>query len=69
MKFSAAKMIARLEKEGRANLIDDKTREIMNKLDGKEAEINRFKGLVYDQEEYIVYVDGKCYPVNKVDCE
>lgn len=69
MKFSAAKMTKRLEQEGRAHLIDDETRDIMNKLDGKEAIKNDFKALVYDREEYYVCADGKNYPVNKLDCE
>lgn len=69
MKFSKAKMIARLNEEGRGHLIDDEITEIMDKLDGKEAIKNDFKALVHDKEEYFIRVDDKCYPVNKEDCE
>lgn len=69
MVFRKSKMIARLEKEGKAHLIDEESKQIMDKLDGKEAIKNDFKALIYDVEEYYVHtVDGD-YPVNKLDCE
>ena len=69
MKFSKAKMIARIENEGRAHLIDEESKQIMDKLDGKEAVKNDFKALIYGVEEYFINLDGECYPVNKLDCE
>ena len=69
MKFSKAKMIERLHKEGRADQIDSEIMNIMNKLDGEEAIKNDFKALVHDEEEYFVRVGGVSYPVNKLDCE
>ena len=69
MKFSKAKMIARLEQEGRAHLIDDESIKIMDELDGKEAVKNDFKALIYGVEEYYVHTENGNYPVNKLDCE
>lgn len=69
MKFRADKMIARLEREGRGHLIDDEVKEIMAKLDGKEAIKNDFKALIHNEEEYFVCIGGERYPVNKLDCE
>lgn len=69
MKFSKAKMIARLEKEGRAHLIDEEAQKIMDELDGKEAIKNDFKALIHGVEEYFVRVGDDSYPVNKLDCE
>jgi hypothetical protein len=40
----------------------------MDMLDGKEARKNDFKALIYDELEYIVFCDGKNYPVNPNDC-
>ena len=69
MIFSAEKMKARLVAEGKGDEITDEILGIMNKLDGKEAEKNRFKALVYDEIEYGITVDGEYYPVNINDCE
>lgn len=66
--FSKEKMRARLEKEGRAHLIDDESAKIMDMLDGKEARKNDFKALIYDELEYYVNHEGENYPVNPNDC-
>lgn len=66
--FSKQKMMDRLEKEGRAHLVDEESAKIMDMLDGKEARKNDFKALIYDELEYIVFCDGKNYPVNPNDC-
>ena len=66
--FSKDKMRARLEREGRAHLIDEESAKIMLMLDGREAIKNDFKALVHDELEYFVRHDGKCYPVNPNDC-
>ena len=69
MKFSAEKMKARLIAEGKGDKITDEILSIMNKLDGKEVEKNRFKALVYDEIEYGITVDGEYFTVNINDCE
>lgn len=69
MIFRKEKMLARLEKEGRAHLVDNATMDIMNSLDGKPAIKNDFKALVHDVEEYMVNLNGEYYLVNKLDCE
>ena len=66
--FSKQKMMERLEKEGRAHLVDEESAKIMLMLDGREAVKNDFKALVYDELEYFVRHEGKCYPVNPADC-
>lgn len=66
--FSKQRMIDRLEKEGRAHLIDEQTIRIMDMLDGEEAHKNDFKALVYDELEYFVRHEGENYPVNANDC-
>ncbi len=66
--FSKQKMMERLEKEGRAHLVDEDSAGIMDMLDGKEAVKNDFKALVYDELEYFVRVNGKSYAVNPNDC-
>lgn len=69
MVFRKAKMLARLEREGRAHLANGAMLEIMDKLDGKPAVKNDFKALVHDVEEYMVNLNGEYYAVNKLDCE
>lgn len=66
--FSKQKMMARLEREGRAHLVDEDSAGIMDMLDGKEAVKNDFKALVYGQLEYFVRVNGENYAVNPNDC-
>lgn len=66
--FSKQKMMERLEKEGRAHLVDEECAKIMSMLDGKEVRKNDFKALIYDELEYYVEHEGKYYPVNANDC-
>ena len=68
--FSKDKMMERLEREGKLSLIDDKSRELMDLIDGLPAEKNRFKALVYDEIEYMVKhpKSNKWVPVNYNDC-
>lgn len=66
--FSKQKMMERLEKEGRAHLVDEESAKIMDALDGKEARKNDFKALIYDELEYYVSHEGENYPVNANDC-
>lgn len=69
MVFRKCKMLARLESEGRSHLVDEECQKIMDALDGKEVFKNNFKALIYGEEEYLVNVNGKNYPVNKLDCD
>ena len=69
MIFSANKMKTRLIAEGKEAMITDEILSIMNKLDGKEVEKNRFKALVHDEIEYGTTVNGEYYTVNINDCE
>ena len=66
--FSKQKMMERLEKEGRAHLVDEDSVKIMDMLDGKEAVKNDFKALIYGELEYFVRVNGENYAVNPNDC-
>lgn len=70
MLFKKEKMIARLEREGRANLIDDEARKIMDNLDGCEA--NPINWLSITRGEPVVWVKGKDgigEYANEEDCE
>ena len=69
MVFRKAKMMKRLEEQGMLHLVDKRSIQIMDMLDGKEAKKNDFKALIYDEEEYYVVAEGREYPVNKLDCE
>lgn len=66
--FSKQKMLDRLKEEGRLNLVDEESLQIMDMLDGQEAHKNDFKALVYDGLECFVRHEGKNYPVNPNDC-
>jgi len=69
MIFSAARMLSRIKSEGRMDMVDEETRSIMNKLDGKEAKKNDFRALVYGERSFFVTDDdGNQYPVNEIDC-
>ena len=51
------------------DMVDEETRSIMNKLDGKEAKKNDFRALVYGERSFFVTDDdGNQYPVNEIDC-
>ncbi|MBO5386866.1 MAG: hypothetical protein J6A59_01805 [Lachnospiraceae bacterium] len=67
--FSKEKMLQRLEAEGRLDMIDDESRDIMSKIDGMPIEKNHFKALVYDELEFYVRDPKYGYiPVNINDC-
>lgn len=69
MKFSAAKMLSRIEKEGRMNMVNEENLSLMNRLDGKEVTKNDFRDLVFGERSFFVKdSDGKKYPVNEMDC-
>lgn len=69
MKFSKAKMIARVVAEGRADMIDDEVIKIMDNLDGLEAHTNSWRRQVYGEPLLVVKGrDGKTYDVNENDC-
>lgn len=67
--FSKELMLKRLKEEGRSEEVDEGALKIMDKLDGKPVEKNRFKALVFDVVEYGVIVDGVFYEVNLADCK
>lgn len=70
MVFSKEKMLERLKREGRTDMITAKSMEIMDQIDGLPVEKNHFKALVYDELEFIVMnpVDKLWTPVNINDC-
>lgn len=70
LRFSKEKMLKRLIKEGKCfEATHPEIMSIMTMLDGCVVEKNRFKALVYDEEEYVCYTSsGACYPVNIDDC-
>ena len=70
MRFSKQKMIDRVTREGRADMIDKQSLEIMTKLDGKEATTHCWRRRVYG--EPVLWVDlgnGEGEYVNEDDCE
>ena len=70
MRFSKQKMIDRLTREGRADMIDKQALEIMDRLDGKEATTSCWQRQVYG--EPVLWVDlgdGAGEYVNEFDCE
>jgi len=67
--FSKEKMLERLEREERLNMIDEQSWELMDKIDGLPVEKNHFKALVYDQLEfYVRHTEIGNVPVNINDC-
>ena len=69
MKFSKQKMIERLTKEGRADMITDEIMAIMDNLDGQEADASCWRRRVYEEPVYyVVGKDGKGEYVNENDC-
>ena len=70
MIFRKQKMIDRVTREGRADMINDTVLAIMDKLDGKKATANCWRRQVYD--EPVLWVDlgnGQGEYVNELDCE
>lgn len=69
MVFKKERMVARLEREGRADLIDDEIRQIMDDLDGQEASTSCWNRRVYDEPVVLVVgKSGKSHYVNENDC-
>lgn len=70
MKFSKQKMIDRVTKEGKANMIDDEVLKIMDNLDGCQATISCWRRQVYDEPVlWVIGKDGTGQYVNEDDCE
>lgn len=68
--FSKEKMIKRLEKEGRANKIDNEIIAIMDNLDGQPVTTNSWNRQVKGEPVLAcIGKDGKYYEVNEDDCE
>lgn len=68
--FRKEKMIQRLKGEGRLGEIDSTSNEIMETIDGCIVEENRFRKLVYgDNEGFIKTEKFGVLPVNLADCE
>ena len=69
--FRKAKMLARVEAEGKSDLLNDITRDIMDRLDGRPCEPNRWRQTVYGEKDAWFCTDatGLQYPVNINDCD
>lgn len=68
-RFSKDKMIERVTREGRGNLLDEKTLAFMDNLDGQPAETSCWARMVEQQPVYwVVGKDGKGAYVNENDC-
>ena len=70
MVFRKQRMIDRVTREGRADMINDTVLAIMDKLDGKKATTSCWKRQVYG--EPVLWVDlgnGEGEYVNELDCE
>ena len=69
MKFSKQKMIDRITKEGRADMLDDKALAIMDNLDGCDASSVNWERVVNDEPVlWVVGKDGTGEYVNEKDC-
>ena len=70
MVFKKEKMIERLTKEGRANMITDEILAIMDNMDGCEASEQNWERQVKGEPVLYVYgKDGRGNYVNEEDCE
>ena len=68
--FRKQRMIDRLTREGRAELITREIIRIMDNLDGQEATTQCWNRRVYDEPVlYVIGKDGKGAYVNEDDCE
>ena len=69
MKFSKAKMMARIEKAGMLDMVDDEAQKIMDNLDGQEATASCWERVVKGEPVlWVVGKDGKGEYVNELDC-
>ncbi len=70
MIFSKKKMIDRITKEGRADMLDEKSLAIMDNLDGCEGNPHNWQHVVNDAPVlWVIGKDGKGEYVNIADCE
>ena len=69
MKFSKQKMIERIIKEGKAEMLTEGILEIMDNLDGQECHLNSWRRQVYGEAVLACYgKDGRIMDVAEVDC-
>ena len=70
MKFVKEKMFKRVTEAGKADLLDEKTIEIIDNLDGCEATSSCWERVVNDAPVlWVVGKNGKGEYVNEADCE
>jgi hypothetical protein len=70
MKFSKSRMIQRLTEEGRADQITDEILEIMDDLDGRDADASCWDRQVKGLPVYLVRGrSGALHYVNENDCD
>lgn len=70
MVFKKEKMLDRIKREGRLDMVDDNVLSIMDNLDGQEAHTNSWRRQVYGEPVLIVKgKDGTYCDVNELDCE
>ena len=68
-KFSKARMIKRLTEAGKADMIDDDVKAIMDNLDGQEANRQCWSNTVYGEPVcWVIGKDGTGYYVHEDDC-
>ena len=69
--FHADKMIARVIREGKGDLLDDKTRELIKSLDGEPANDYNWESMVHGENLGLIAATDK-HPetyVNLADCD
>ena len=68
-RFSKEKMIARVKREGREDLLDETTLAFMDNLDGQPCETSCWRRQVYQEPVYwCIGKDGEGAYVNENDC-
>ena len=68
-KFSKQKMLDRIKQEGRMDLVDDTVKEMMDNLDGMEANPSCWQRVVHQEPVmWVVGRDGNGAYVNENDC-
>ena len=69
--FRKTKMLARVEAAGMSHMIDDQSRTIMDKLDGKICHPNLWRQTVYGEADawYCTDDNGNQFPININDCD
>lgn len=69
MVFSKDRMIARITREGKANMITEEITRIMDNLDGQKADASCWNRRVYGEPVYwVIGKDGKGQYVHEDDC-